>query len=307
MNFLSPVLSNENITLEANDINEIDTSNIIVTHSMFETACRDGDLLLAKQLLEINKDVNLDSSLDEKTPSLAFINFRSAFFNNHLEICEWLLYLTPNLNISYNNEECFCKVCMEGNIELAKWLYNINNKINISIYFYYPFKIACKNGHIDIAKWIISICDINDNAYDCAFCDACSTNQLHILKWLYEIKPEINVKPKINIIQKINTNSKIDSKPETNSEQETNKSIITETSFRIACENGNLEIAKWLYETNSSLNIHALYGIAFLTACYNNHYEVANWIKSIEPTKYEISEVCQENGKIIKCKGKFIK
>ena len=56
----------------------------------------------------------------------------------------------------------------------------------------------------------------------------------------------------------------------------------------MACYNGHLEVAQWLYEIKSTLNISAKNEEAFCLACRNDHFKVAQWIQSLNPIKYMI-------------------
>lgn len=58
-----------------------------------------------------------------------------------------------------------------------------------------------------------------------------------------------------------------------------------EYAFSLACENGYLDVAKWLYSVKPSINISES---TFRYACYNNNLEVARWLLSLCPNKYEI-------------------
>ena len=51
-----------------------------------------------------------------------------------------------------------------------------------------------------------------------------------------------------------------------------------EKQFRWACENGHLEVAKWLIETFEGIDIHAVNEYAFRGACENGHLEVERWL-----------------------------
>jgi FOG: Ankyrin repeat len=53
-------------------------------------------------------------------------------------------------------------------------------------------------------------------------------------------------------------------------------STILDTSLRLACENGHLEVAKFLVEKGA--NIHASYDLALQWACKNGHLEVTKFL-----------------------------
>ena len=47
-----------------------------------------------------------------------------------------------------------------------------------------------------------------------------------------------------------------------------------EEAFRWACRNGNLELAKWLYQIKPTIDVSAGNEYAFRYACINGHFEV---------------------------------
>ncbi len=51
--------------------------------------------------------------------------------------------------------------------------------------------------------------------------------------------------------------------------------------FQCVCQNGHLEVAKWLYSLGG-VNIHASNDYAFIYSCGNGHLEVVKWLKTIK-------------------------
>ena len=100
-------------------------------------------------------------------------------------------------------------------------------------------------GCLDILKYFLqkfpgAIQHININS----LIDACKHNRLNIAKYIVELKPDIDIKYKNNLI------------------------------FRDTCANGNLEIAKWLYDTfHNDIDIHAESDYAFRWACLKSGFE----------------------------------
>jgi len=66
------------------------------------------------------------------------------------------------------------------------------------------------------------------------------------------------------------------------SEEELEKYVNNE-SFKLACENGHLEVAQWLLSIKPDINISADDDCAFRWTCDYGHLEVAQWLRSIKP------------------------
>ena len=62
-----------------------------------------------------------------------------------------------------------------------------------------------------------------------------------------------------------------------------NISINEEEIFRQACKNGNIEIAKFLFQIKPDINISINEEEIFKQACYNGNIEIAKWLLQIKP------------------------
>ena len=72
------------------------------------------------------------------------------------------------------------------------------------------------------------------------------------------------------------------------------KNVINDV-FCIACRNGQIEIAKWLYSLGN-VNIHTCNEQPFRWACYNGKIETAQWLSCL--CDYYYIEI--KNNKIIR-------
>ena len=71
-----------------------------------------------------------------------------------------------------------------------------------------------------------------------------------------------------------------------------NINIHNEQPFRDVCNNGYLELAKFLYQFNPNIDISAQNEQLFRYACEKGHLELAQWLLQIKP-EIDIS-VCNE-------------
>jgi ankyrin repeat protein len=112
-------------------------------------ACNNGNLVLAKWLLEINPLINI--SVDNNSV------FYYACISGNLEIAKWLISINPNIDISYDNEFVFCSVCENGQLDVAKWLLEIKPDIDITICNEYPFFSAIENMRLNVVEWFTTL------------------------------------------------------------------------------------------------------------------------------------------------------
>jgi hypothetical protein len=130
------------------------------------------------------------------------------------------------------------------------------------------FKIACSNNDIEMAKYLWNISEQND---DPIILQESIHNVQFIDEWMWEY---------------IDDPSSL-------------FYLDTEQLFALICLNGNLDMAKWLYD-----NIKDIYNISnhnhdlFKICCYNNVINIVEWLSTINHHyKYKI-----QNNKIISYK-----
>jgi hypothetical protein len=105
----------------------------------------------------------------------------------------------------------------------------------------------------------------NDNGYsyiahspiaDWLFHAACIDGHLHIVKWLLQVKPDINI------------------------------SDENEKAFLLACDFNHLQLAKWLLQVKPDINVSASKDIAFRSASFQDRVKMAQWLHQIRPYHY---------------------
>ena len=106
----------------------------------------------------------------------------------------------------------------------------------------------------------IKYLNISRKAY---FLKACYYGYLEAVKYLYKNNKKINIHSE------------------------------NEKAFRISCENGQYNVAEWLYsisiknniENNKRIDIHAMDDYAFIQSCSNGHKNIAEWLYNISGTE----------------------
>lgn len=190
--------------------------------------------------------------------------------NNIKNIKSILLYINDNnikLNWIYRGDIFLIKALETGNLKIIKFIYK---KCFIN-------RVIMKK--IDIFGEDAVISSINSDSYEC-------------VKWLDYVLKNINYKITQIILPKkclkiCCENNKVNSCKYIldNWMQYIDIHEKGELFFRLACENGSLDISKILYEycnnNNDPIDIYSFDNYAFEKACWNNHYETVKWLDSI--------------------------
>jgi ankyrin repeat protein len=225
-----------------------------VNQIKFWWMCCKGRINDAKLILFVNP--NIDISFNNES------TFQEVCECGYMEMAKWLLSVKPDINISINNNKAFNNACKNGHIEVVKWLTNIN--LNIAINNITAFINACENGHIKVAKWIW--CVNTDNTFFIQFIkriliNVCEYGHLDVAIWLLTLKK--------NTISEIAT-------------------LYINNIFQFVCKMGHLNIVKWLLKIRPDINVSANYEQAFRNAFDNRHYKIVRWFTELNPYKYTI-------------------
>lgn len=277
--FLKQIIEKENLIHQEERLEMIEEYNLSteiheIRTNFFIEQCRTNNFEIAKYIYEIYPDV---------------IKFNWAFIwtceNGHIEIAKWLFEKRQESNVEYPIkiwEKAFIWSCNYGKLDVIKWIYSIKPDININANEgddddddhgdsdINGFTMACLRDKLDVAKWLLEIDSVktlsgidtfNTFAFVCKYkkfhnkYDNTHFDPLPILKWLLEIKPDINI------------------------------SANNEQAFYNACYNGSLEIAKWLLEIKPDINISIDNDYIFRNSCngiYTNESTI-KWLLEIKP------------------------
>ena len=115
---LAPLIHDANIGLFKVIINDLNRDK---AQSLFTKSCKNGALLIAKELLKSNFDIDIHENNE--------CAFRFACYEGHLKVAKWLLQLDGKIDIHALNEDAFRNAGGDGHLEVAKWLLQLNQNV----------------------------------------------------------------------------------------------------------------------------------------------------------------------------------
>ena len=190
--------------------------NTIFTNAIVNDINHDYLLVAAKHNhIELVKLIINTKTIDDLTYSNVFLNF-CAF--GHLESAKWILTINSTIRDTINNSTLDLAI-NNGHLSICEWLFDIIRDIDNEEEL---FIRAVSRGHLELAKWLHTKCDpitLNKLCPD-IFWQACISGNILMTDWILDIVPSI---------------------------------MIVDKYVCLACELGHLELAKWLYERNSSM------------------------------------------------------
>lgn len=159
----------------------------------FSRACFEGQLELAKWILDLSPNKSATISADMHEPLL------SACRNRQLEVAEWLVSLKPFLfevkqlptgklkALVKNDLLAFRRACLIGDLEAAQWILTQKPRMAISrMELEEIFGVVCLKGDLAVAQWLLAAkpkIDIHADD-DFAIKSATKNGHTHIIQWI---------------------------------------------------------------------------------------------------------------------------
>ena len=113
--------------------------SIFRNDTLFQTACRTGDIILVKNIMELDRDTAKDSYA-----------FQLACVSGHLNVMKEFFSYARSIHL--NDGIAFRLACAKGHLNILYYFFD--NKVNISLCDKYAFKTACQYGQYDVARWL---------------------------------------------------------------------------------------------------------------------------------------------------------
>jgi ankyrin repeat protein len=237
----------------------------------FYIACKNGYFKIAELLLD--DEINM-------------ISVRTAFItcceNGYLERAKWILRKYPKLNIRSSNDMAFRISCSSGHFEIIKWLYKKNPEINIGYDKNHAFFWSCINGNIKIAKWLLKQkpdIDVKDSKI---FVTSFINGHVKIIRWLLFLVPDISLRYEDEYILKIcGAKNYIELAKLFLKIRPNMDAINIQKAIESGCQNGNMEIVKWLLQKHPEINYD--YDAIFFNSCKGEYLNILIWLIGMKP------------------------
>ena len=194
------------------------------------------------------------STISEKT---LIDSFHEASRSCRCDIIKWLYpklsELKTTMELSYVVSYSFNVACSYGHTELAETLLNLINFSRSLINFGDAFVAACRDDKTTTAEWLLTF-DFDIKKYaNQALENACSKGDIEQFKWLKVITSQIP--------------------------------LDIEFCFYMACLHSQIEMAKFLLETNKEIDIHTQDDFIFKRCCRLTCSDSVEYLLSLDDFK----------------------
>lgn len=208
----------------------------------FKNACAVDDSELVLNILdEVEHSDTADA--DVILSAHCQYGFEHACMNGHLQLAQTFLAKSPSLLQEAEIEnKLFPNVCLLGKLNVAQWILSITPEINISKFAEGAFPGAVAEGRLDVAKWLLSVkpdIDITAGAFRIALIH----DHVEMAQWIFSVKPDIDVSRAISDYVR-NTCCKLKVVELVRIAEE------NEAVFRYACSQHKLEMVEWFQSQN---------------------------------------------------------
>ena len=286
----------------------INPKNIYENHIIKKTALSSltkiataGSIELLKQLIKAYPDIDIHADQDSA--------FSLACEYNHFDFVKWLYYNYPMIDVSADDEYALTWALCLQNVEIYEWLYSIKPDIKPEVKNNWLFNFLCMNDLTEQINWLFEKFPyLLDNYTNILFTKAClygrvelakriynhdqsiglgeafviSVNRGHfeILKWFYELNPEIINLQNINHLFKSCL---------INNVYEMNVWLFglnieyidifkdnLKNNFKKLCKKGSISYIKWLMELDNTLRYDIFIG--FHNAAVSGNIKVMKYL-----------------------------
>lgn len=249
--------------------NLLEEESSLEAKKAFIKCCQDGELENAIKFLQLTffSKFNGDGGRARK-------DYNDLYTNGEFEKAKLLL---QNINLDSTYNRALIAAVMGEQVEIVKWLTNnyfrtdptnwsLTHHTRICIAM--ALKFACKAGNYQIVEYLL-----NDNRLNIA----CSKHSSFVIACLNE---HFNI---AKIIDRCGI------------------SLGDGSAFKIACKEGRIHIAKWIYtldyNQNSNKIIPHYFTHGFIKSCENGHIDIVRWLYPILKKAADSSSIslCSNN------------
>lgn len=268
-----------------------------------------GSIELFKQLVKEYPDIDIHAEQDSA--------FSLACEYNHLDLAKWFYYNYPMINVSNDDEYALTWALCLKNVEIYEWLYSIKPDIKPEVKNNWLFSFLCLNDLKDEINWLFEKFPyLLDNYTNILFTKACAygrlelakriynhdqsiglgdsfviavnNGQYEIIKWFYELNPDIINHQNINhLFKSCILNNVYDMNIwllGLNMEYIDIFKYNLKNHFKKLCKKGNITYLKWLMQLDDTINYDIFIG--FHNAAINGNIKVMKYLYKYKMTHY---------------------
>ncbi|AYV81833.1 MAG: hypothetical protein Harvfovirus67_3 [Harvfovirus sp.] len=209
----------------------------------FMTLCTKRRLKLIKKLYPFDPDIYPTTLLHKC--------FTISCRQNSLNVAQ-LLYISGNIDIHGKDAQyAFIDSCSRGHLTVAKWLHSIGVTLMDPLLYYKAILKSCRYKRIEVFKWLYSFGSVQVTNYFETFLTSLGTKHSHLetIQHIYSQHDYTNANVELGV-------------------------------FRLACNNGDINLAKWLY-SRGKFDLDILNSVIFSQSCLHSQLPIVKWLHSI--------------------------